>query len=406
MRKKYLLVFLILIFISSFASFAKANTTTVFPYHRLVTNTLSYGYKNIISPVNQSSCSMYPTCSQYAINSFKKDSFLVAWLKTSDRLIRCSNDSHNYYRVLVNGMVRFYDPVDYKLNEYEFKNSNYKSFTLTKVDNGIDVPDNNPVQNVNANLLFEFAQNLEYEGQTEKAITEYKRLLSYYPKSAYEAKAMESIFRLLYKQEKYLEAIKWGKRILRKDNVEIDFDKLRYFMGCGYYRLENFDQAIKYFKELRNTANTELIARTYLLEGLSYVSQEKWDEAIDIFSHIDINSPYYDKSQEFISLSKEGKNLDLKDPKLAGTLAVIPGLGYLYSGYNEAARSSFFVNSLFIWATVKSFESGNNGLGSLLAVFSAGFYSGNIYGSVQTARRKNDLIKQEHIMKFDLDFKF
>lgn len=408
MNRKYILGVLILLLLLNFPAAADSKSNSAFPYHTFVSKSLSYGYKNFISPINTSSCSMDPTCSQYAKDSFKKYNPLTAWLKTSDRLIRCSNDSENYHRSFINGMVRFYDPVNNDSINFQFNNNQSTSFTLTQnYKNEIRVPEkNNGVNKANANLLYEFAQNLEYEGNIEKAIIEYRRLLSYYPKSEFRPKAQEAVFRLLYKQKNYLEAIKWGKRIIQEETTKVDTIKLKYFMGCAYYRIDNFDQAIKYFRGIRNSDREDLIDRTYLLEGLSYVSQEKWDEAIKIFENINSNSSYYNKAQEFIELSNEGENLKFKDPKVAGALSIVPGLGYYYTGYKETARSSFFVNSLFLWATVQSFENNNDGLGSLLAVFSAGFYSGNIYGSMQTAEKKNKLIKEKHLMKFNVNFKF
>ena len=107
-----------------------------------------------------------------------------------------------------------------------------------------------------------------------------------------------------------------------------------------------------------------------------------------------------------IYLSQQGKQLKLRSPEVAGLLSVIPGLGYYYNGYKQTALSSFFVNSLFIWAANQSFSNGNDGLGTLIGVFGIGFYSGNIYGSIMSAKETNRQIIQSHIRKFKLGFKY
>jgi len=58
----------------------------VYPYHKLMVDSLMSAYRNYISPVNQSSCPMYPTCSGYAEECFRTYNPLIASLKTSDRV--------------------------------------------------------------------------------------------------------------------------------------------------------------------------------------------------------------------------------------------------------------------------------------------------------------------------------
>jgi len=96
----------------------------------------------------------------------------------------------------------------------------------------------------------------------------------------------------------------------------------------------------------------------------------------------------------------------LKNPAVAGVLAVVPGLGYLYDGYKQSAIASFIVNGLFIWGTVEAFRQDNKGLGVVLGLFSFGFYSGNIYGSITSAQRKNTKEKDDLISQFKLGFSY
>ncbi|HKK90834.1 MAG TPA: membrane protein insertion efficiency factor YidD [Desulfobacteraceae bacterium] len=71
-----------------------------------------YFYQKHLSPVDGDRCSMYPTCSGYAAETFKKHGFPVGWIMTCDRLLRCGRDEVKRSPVLtVKGRTRCYDPV-------------------------------------------------------------------------------------------------------------------------------------------------------------------------------------------------------------------------------------------------------------------------------------------------------
>ncbi|MBU1319434.1 MAG: hypothetical protein KKH67_09605, partial [candidate division Zixibacteria bacterium] len=101
-----------------------------------------------------------------------------------------------------------------------------------------------------------------------------------------------------------------------------------------------------------------------------------------------------------------GKNLPYKSPTFAGMLAAIPGLGYLYDGYPKTALSSFIVNGLFFWGTYQAFDNRDYGLGALMGIFSFGWYTGNIYGSVISASRRNVKLERDILSRFNIGFVF
>lgn len=69
-------------------------------------------YQDYISSVDGNRCQMYPTCSQYCIEAFKKHGTLLGWIMCSDRLMRCGRDEKTLSdQVWVDGERRNYDPV-------------------------------------------------------------------------------------------------------------------------------------------------------------------------------------------------------------------------------------------------------------------------------------------------------
>ena len=68
-------------------------------------------YQENISPIDGKNCPMYPSCSEYSIQSIKKHGSVVGWIMTVDRLFRCGRDELRLSpQVIVNGEPRCYDP--------------------------------------------------------------------------------------------------------------------------------------------------------------------------------------------------------------------------------------------------------------------------------------------------------
>ncbi|MDD2388192.1 MAG: membrane protein insertion efficiency factor YidD [Desulfobacterales bacterium] len=70
-------------------------------------------FSTYISRADGDRCAMYPTCSQYAMESVKRHGMFMGWIMTCDRLMRCGRDElRRSPLVEVNGRTRCYDPVE------------------------------------------------------------------------------------------------------------------------------------------------------------------------------------------------------------------------------------------------------------------------------------------------------
>ena len=49
-------------------------------------------YQTYISGANGHRCPMMPSCSQYSIQAFAKHGYLMGWILSADRLLRCGRD--------------------------------------------------------------------------------------------------------------------------------------------------------------------------------------------------------------------------------------------------------------------------------------------------------------------------
>jgi len=87
-----------------------------------------------------------------------------------------------------------------------------------------------------------------------------------------------------------------------------------------------------------------------------------------------------------------------RNPGVAGALsAVIPGLGYAYSGRVNTGIAAAIINVLFIGTAVEAFRSNRYILGSASAIIGSGWYLGNVYGSYASAREYNRMLKNNFI---------
>lgn len=83
-----------------------------------------------------------------------------------------------------------------------------------------------------------------------------------------------------------------------------------------------------------------------------------------------------------------------KSPRTGGLLGMIPGLGYAYSGEYANAARSLIINSIFIYAMIETAEEDQWGAFTALTFFELTWYTGSIYGGIDSAHRFNRRITE------------
>ena len=132
-------------------------------------------------------------------------------------------------------------------------------------------------------------------------------------------------------------------------------------------------------------------------------------EAEKYFSMISSEGKKKYRIEDSMTSLEKIRHLKKKSPAVAGVLSIIPGGGFLYCGRYRDALISFLLNSSLILAAYQSFENDNNFFGGAISFVEAGFYTGNIYGSVSSAHKYNkqkqkefiDNLKQEYLTNQD-----
>jgi tetratricopeptide (TPR) repeat protein len=195
----------------------------------------------------------------------------------------------------------------------------------------------------------------------EQAVKAFKELLNRSPQGALFLNSYRLISRCQEKLRQYDAAVLTLNNLIKQVDDPNVKDEANYRIGWIYVEIGSFDAARDYFNRIGPQNKTR-----YVIDRL------------------------------FKELAKEPL-LEKKSPLVAGTLSLVPGLGYLYCDRPRDALVSFLVNGAMIYATYAAIDNGNTALGAILAFVELGFYSANIYGSTTSAHKFNRRTKQDFI---------
>ncbi len=250
--------------------------------------------------------------------------------------------------------------------------------------------------------IYKFANVLFESQEFYRAITEYRRFIEYFPDDHRINNAYARIAESYFYGERYMEAISWSRKMLEAITQPEFLVRARILAGDSYFKLGNYRSAIKNYSAVLElgASDKHYFDLSHMKLGLCLLYEEDWEDASAEFTKVNANSSYFEKAQLFSKNALQGRNLKRKSRSLAGLLSVIPGLGYVYTGNYQTGIASLIVNGLLIWGTHNSFRKGNKGVGFVLGFFGFGFYSGNIYGSINSAARYNEQKKADFLEGF------
>lgn len=255
----------------------------------------------------------------------------------------------------------------------------------------------------NYQRIIRFAEELYKRGEFYRAITEYRRFLSYFPSSPEALDVHFKIFDCYFLGEHYLEAIDWSRRTQEMYPQQRVIDRTNFNIGKSLFALGNYSSARTHFYNVVTSGgDSSIVNQARYHVGMCYLMESDWEKASGEFGAIPPGSAIYEKAQFAARRSLDGKSLPHKELLLAGLLGIVPGGGYLYTGNVQTGIAAFVVNSLFFWGTYSAFDEGETGVGVVFGLFSLGWYAGSIYGSVVAAYKHSLRVKHEFWHEFDL----
>jgi outer membrane protein assembly factor BamD (BamD/ComL family) len=246
-------------------------------------------------------------------------------------------------------------------------------------------------QELPSQKMISFADHLFDQGDYYRAITEYERVIFFYPDQELAKKSRYQIALCYLKGNRATEAITRFRRLAEDYPAEEIGKRSLFMIGEAYSQKTDYQQAIDVFERFLNSYPQDPQrdeARVKI--GWSYLRQGSWEQASEEFSKVSPESPLRGQAAGLAEESKKFPDIPVKSPYLAGGLsAVLPGAGQLYLGRPRDAGISFLLNGIFIWGTVEAFRNNNDVTGGILLFFESGWYLGNVYNAISGAHKYN-----------------
>jgi tetratricopeptide (TPR) repeat protein len=250
-----------------------------------------------------------------------------------------------------------------------------------------------------ADKQFTFAEELFAEGDYYRAITEYKRFISFFPDNKCVEKSKYKIGVSYFRAKRWQESVDALTSFAEKYPQSTMSMEALYLKGMAQKKMKRWNDALATFKEIIRSKLNEYTDKAVYQSVIIHLQMEEWKKARETLLLISPNSPL---SASVNTISSGLDNIDTipqKSPTVAGTLAaILPGAGHLYTERPMDAFVSFLINSAFICAAVKLFRHDNYVSGSIVSFFEVGWYTGNIYSSVNSAHKYNKRAKESYIM--------
>jgi hypothetical protein len=238
----------------------------------------------------------------------------------------------------------------------------------------------------------------------------------------------------LFSQTDYERAISEYLRVVSLSDDQFFRDSMYYRIAAGFIYLSKPAQARAYCALISKkpaqpglkSAVVCLTAYSYYLQGnndslLSFLSaaealrmEPEWQHRLDAIKIALFLKEYqwteatmeaektlekpFEKScndssiHELLEIGKQGKLLQLKNPAFAGIAsAAIPGSGKVYAHRGWDGLYSLLIIGTMLWQAYEGFskEGYRSARGITFGTLGLTFYAGNIYGSVNAARRYN-----------------
>ncbi len=238
--------------------------------------------------------------------------------------------------------------------------------------------------------LFSFADYLYAKEDYYRAITEYERLIFFYPDHPLAIKAKLKIAGAYQKGGKWDLALDHFQKVAESYSDQEAGKEASFQLGETYCLKGDYQLAISKFSTfIERYPEEDLIEKAQIMLGWCYLKNKSCERAIEEFRKVEADSPFYTTATGLARDAGDFPSLPRKSPALAGVLSIILGAGQFYTGRIQDGIFAFVLNGLFIWGAYEAFDNGNNVAGGILLLFESGWYSGNIYGAVSGAHKYN-----------------
>ncbi|MBU2644530.1 tetratricopeptide repeat protein [bacterium] len=223
--------------------------------------------------------------------------------------------------------------------------------------------------------VYRYAMHLYRNGEYYRAVSEYQRLLHYFPDSRFTGDVQLQIGRSYMAGGRTEDAITFWEKQLDEESADSNRqNRLKILYGISLLDLD--------------LSNAFRLRRRHI------------EQAMTTLAEVNPLNGEGQQIQAFVRDWSSRPEPETKSPWVAGTLsAVIPGSGSFYTGRYLEGTYAFFLTSLFWLATVDAIASEDRALTGLFGFFTLAFYGGNIYTAVNSAHKYNDQLESDDLQR-------
>ena len=239
---------------------------------------------------------------------------------------------------------------------------------------------------------FRYAKHLYAKGDYDDAITELNRCIFLSAENG-KKEVLEMLLTSYRKTGKYAEILKASKKLYPEGNYP---DQIKTEMHYSFILSNELHFGGHFLSN--NKFSSSLLQVKF---DVAYnVFENQYQEALNRLNQF---NPTTDEgrlfNQKVSVMLNEASNIKYKSPFVAGVFSsIIPGSGKFYANRKKDAIFSFVLTVAAAYQSYRAFN--KNGIGSVIGWvyggLAGGFYIGNIYGSVQAAKKTNQFVNDKY----------
>ncbi|RJP86060.1 MAG: tetratricopeptide repeat protein [Desulfobacteraceae bacterium] len=253
---------------------------------------------------------------------------------------------------------------------------------------------------INADTQMKYADDCFAGHDYGTATVEYKKFVYFFPRDERVLHAQFNIGMSLFHLKDYAAAINQFTSILDKQGASPVGIESGWMISRSYQRSGNYRAAVDQLTYLIQLSGDAAVAdKAWHQIGWLYLESGDFDKAQAAFDRISLSGRTAFDIQTLDTQLKEQAAIPQKNPVTAGILSVVPGGGYFYCGRYRDSLIAFFFTSVFMVGAVESFDQDLYALGGMMSLVGLGFYSGSIYGGINSAYKFNQAKKSEFVQQ-------
>lgn len=254
--------------------------------------------------------------------------------------------------------------------------------------------------------VYRFGLALETDGEYYRAVSEFKRVLHYWPDSPQAMGSRYHIGMSYLEGRRYEDAVSHFQALLYLKPGSSWEIPARYGLGAAFYAQTRYDFALKEVTWLEDRTDDPSFRHDLVLSEIwCHLRKRDPAAAAAAADRLPDTADGSATRSDLRTILDDLTRWRPRKPWLAGIMsAVVPGSGQMYAGRWRDGVISFVINGLFITGCVSALRSDRTEVGVLLGVLEMGWYSANIYNAMNDAHKMNYSRWNDHLKIIDYRF--